>query len=303
MSLVLTNSYKSIIIAYLLSVPWVPEQDYDYFEQLQDFKFYSPVSAFDENEYWQYCKGDLVRDDWVDTCQDRYYWCSFFGKYFMQIQAYLAYTPNILVNIFKGRALAFPKNESKEVFQKLINGEKMVVVGYSEEINKMLVQLKAEFKGTRFFRGKEQLWSHNKNWAFSKISYSQPHREFVQLMASGIYQFWKYWLRDRKSIEPKLKFDNTAQPDALALTSNVAFVFVILIIGLTASTSTFWIEISFYSFNYYDIRDSMKAKWRSLVAELGVRLRVTMQVLCRKRIAVSLTKTFLFPWPKIKISN
>jgi len=61
-------------------------------------------------------------------------------------------------------------------------------------------------------------------------------------MTHGIYQFWKYWLRDRQYIESHLKEESTKPPEALSLSSNVFFVFVVLVIGLVTSTSAFTIE-------------------------------------------------------------
>ena len=62
------------------------------------------------------------------------------------------------------------------------------------------------------------------------MSYSQSHFELVQLMSSGIYEFWKYWVRDRKYYEAKVIEENSsASPEPLSLMSNVFFVFIILI--------------------------------------------------------------------------
>jgi len=50
MVIILTNSYKGLIIAYL-SVPWEPEQDYKYFDQLTGFQVYSRVPHIKDAEY------------------------------------------------------------------------------------------------------------------------------------------------------------------------------------------------------------------------------------------------------------
>jgi len=44
MSLILTNSYKGLLISYLaVAVPWAPRQEYNYFEEVMDFHFYASV--------------------------------------------------------------------------------------------------------------------------------------------------------------------------------------------------------------------------------------------------------------------
>jgi len=67
----------------------------------------------------------------------------------------------------------------------------MAIAGYNAEIDEVLAELKSEFKGITFFRGKENLWSHNRNWEFAKITYGQPEIELIRLMSTGIYHFWK----------------------------------------------------------------------------------------------------------------
>jgi len=56
MGLVLTNSYKGLIIAHL-SVQWAPEQDYNYFVQLKGFLFYGPLPEVNNWIYWLACPG------------------------------------------------------------------------------------------------------------------------------------------------------------------------------------------------------------------------------------------------------
>jgi len=78
---------------------------------------------------------------------------------------------------------------------------------------------------------------------FKKISYSQTQLELIRLIASGIYQFWKYWLRDRQPILSKLKFESRAEPNALSLTTSVSFVLVVLLLGLGSSVLTLLAEL------------------------------------------------------------
>jgi len=135
-----------------------------------------------------------------------------------------------------------------EIYGKMISGQRVVVAGYTSEINKIFSELRAEFKSVRCFRGKDNLWPHNKNCGFPKITYSQARAELVQLMASGIYQFWKYWIRDRPSIESKLKLESTAPPDRLSLQSNVTFVFLTGSFGLATALSVILAERFFHCF-------------------------------------------------------
>jgi len=51
MSIVLTNSYKGLIISYL-SAPWAPKQEHFYFAEMKGFTFYSRVAPVDEEWYW-----------------------------------------------------------------------------------------------------------------------------------------------------------------------------------------------------------------------------------------------------------
>jgi len=126
----------------------------------------------------------------------------------------------------------FPRNESSLMLRKLAKGGKAAVIGLNSEIDEFLSTVTPEFQRITIFRGKENLWNHNKNWKFSTASYSQPRAELVQLMATGIYQFWKYWLHDSRYIVSRQKFEENANPLAISMSSNVTFVFVILVFGL-----------------------------------------------------------------------
>jgi len=112
----------------------------------------------------------------------------------------------------------------------------------------------SKFKKTTFFRGKENYWSHTKKWVFPRITYSYPRHELVQLMASGIYQFWKYWLRDRKFIETQLKNENLAEPEPLALSSKVSFMYIVLIIGLLMAGTIFLTEHVHFRIKGFNLR-------------------------------------------------
>jgi len=90
-------------------------------------------------------------------------------------------------------------------------------------------------------------------------------------MSSGIYQFWKYWLRDRNYIESQRRVESTALPEPLTLSSNVAFVFVILILGLASSVLGFCLEIASYKFNEHDIRRKIKTNWSNIMGWIRLR--------------------------------
>ena len=64
MSVTLTNSYRGLIISYL-SLPWEPEPDYNYFDQILEFQFYSPIPSLDEERYFSSCnRKHLFREFW-----------------------------------------------------------------------------------------------------------------------------------------------------------------------------------------------------------------------------------------------
>jgi len=105
--------------------------------------------------------------------------------------------------------------------------------------------------------GKENLWPHIKSWAFERFSYNQLPIELVQLMASGIYQFWKFWIRDRPYIVSQLKEEANASPERLSLTSNLSFVFVVLIIGLLTSLTAFITESLNNELKKYNLSDML----------------------------------------------
>jgi len=161
------------------------------------------------------------------------------------------------VQMFKSFRIC-PKNESKKLYQRKMNGEKIALVGLNTEIDEWLPELETVFKRIPLFRGKEQLWPHTKNWEFIPEQYHKntPEQiELIQLIASGIYQFWKYWLRDRNYLESKLKLDlNPPVVEALSLSSSVTFVYVILVFGLFSATMSFFVEIIHVKIKHYRIR-------------------------------------------------
>jgi len=121
----------------------------------------------------------------------------------------------------------------------------------------------------------------------------------VRLMASGIYQFWKYWLRDRKYIESKLRTESTALPDPLTLRSNVAFVFVIPIIGLSASVAALCMEFLFRAFEKCDFKTHLNSMHCRLRLLHGALVQILIQIRCRQyvftcvpRLSILLTSLF-----------
>jgi len=257
MSIILTNSYKGLIISYL-SIPWEPQQDFDYFEQLKDFRFYSRISKIRDKDYWDMC-GEVnwtyfqYQPELTSCAQLSFFPITAFGQLILKSDSERN-TPNATIQylpIFQNMTSEFPKNESEGIYNELISGSKVAIAGLNTEIDEILSELLSKFKGTTFFQGKEHYWLHTKKWEFPRITYSQPYRELVQLMAGGIYQFWKYWIRDRKFIEAQLKDENLAEPEPLSLSSKVSFMYVVLIFGLIMAGTVFLVEnVNFESRKY-----------------------------------------------------
>jgi len=234
-SLVLTNSYKGLIISYL-SVPWAPEQEWEYFHQMKDFKFYAALNERDSNYFWRICP--IMPEDTNISCHHYFLTISTFGYHaYNYIIKSTALVPMSFDNIF-----VLPLNETDVFLKQLFHGDKLALVSYNSEIDRILMNLKDMNKRVTIFRGLENLWSHNKYWMFRKISYSQPQAVLVQFISSGIHQFWMYWLRDRKQKQHSLMTEGGSGPVPLSLGSNIFFVFVILIIGLVVSSMAVFTE-------------------------------------------------------------
>jgi len=190
---------------------------------------------------------------------------------------------NALGTMLSNHLSTFPSNESAEVYRNLASGRKILIAGLNSEIDAILPELKAKYPTTTFFRGKENLWSHMKNWQFLKITYSQLQAELIQLMTGGIYQFWKYWLRDRKYFESKLKESrDSPEPIPLSLRSSVSFMFVILLIGLVSASIAFLVESVYFDLVKLDIRQRVEILWRDFKNIFGnavARLRVLGQTM------------------------
>jgi len=268
MSIILTNSYKGLIIAYL-SVPWAPEQDYSYFEEIMDFQFYSRIRPIREDWYWIQCRPDGTAKNQLGQpfpCNQQLKIYTSLGDY---VSSAILHPGNYteLLGLFDKYLLAFTRNQSQNIFKKLTSGEKVALAGLNTEINELMIELQAKFSGVRFFKGKVNLWPHNLNWIRPKITYSQQGIELVRLMTSGVCQFWKYWLRDRQHIESKLKA-STAPPEPLSLSSNVSFIFVVLALGLAVAVVGFIIEFSFRTYRKYNLSQIMKRAWKRFVIRL-----------------------------------
>jgi len=146
MGIILTNSYKGLIISYLIA-PWAPHQEFNYFSQILDFKFYSPIIITQEEFYWRHCK-NRTREE-----------CNFPNSDLSSIVGYIAFSAQELhVNgskTFTGLVAydtyLFPRNETKEMLQELAKGGKVAVVGLNTEIDEFLTRASAEFKRITFF--------------------------------------------------------------------------------------------------------------------------------------------------------
>jgi len=291
MSIVLTNSYKGLLISYL-SVPWEPDQDFNYFEQFNNtgFALFSPVSLNNEIEYWERCYGRdqtlILTQTFCYNHRGRFGYMTELFEYAMDSITYNILRKQTKLNIqneqyavfFAEQLIAFPNNESQEVYMNLASGNKMMIAGLNSELDKMLSKLKPEYPRTTFFRGKEKFWPHTKSWKFLKISYSQPRTQLIQLMNSGIYQFWKYWLRDRTFLESKRKTDAHDSPDPLSLRSCASFMFIVLSIGLVTAAPLFLAEHAYCRLTKYSIRHRVKfvkinPAERLLIASIWIRTK------------------------------
>jgi len=255
MSVVLTNSYKGLIIAYL-SVPWAPEGDYQYFTQLKDFELFAPLSPNKEQDYWMLCAKSCP--EFTLHTPIGYY------VFLFNLVGYASNTTfTTQIEMFKNLRVV-PRNDSKSLYQRMKSGEKIALVGLNTEIDEWLPELETEFNRISLFRGREQLWVHTKIWKFYKeLHYKNNQRqiELIRLISSGIYQFWKYWLRDRKYIELKLKHDLNDVVEALSLSSCVTFVYVVLVFGLLGATTGFFVEIIHSAAKNSPIRQTNQMPW------------------------------------------
>jgi len=260
MSIILTHSYKGLINSYL-SVPWAPKHTWNYFQELKDFQFYTRMSHTEDKLYWELC--NQYAADWAKiniTCKKELSVISPLVK--QKIRHLNHLDNNTIAHLFDKQLQVISRNESNGVLTEFINGGKMAIAGSNTEINEILMEVRKKYKGLSVFRGKETLWSHHKDWQLPKISYSQPMIELTQMTTSGIYQFWKYWLRDRQYKEAKLRDENLASPHPLSLSSNVFFIFVILIIGLVASVISSLLEHTVYLIGKYGVQIVIKNVWR-----------------------------------------
>jgi len=155
------------------------------------------------------------------------------------------------------------------VFDVLVAGGKTAIGGYNTEIDEMLTELKAVYTKTTFFRGKENIAADNKFWSFSEITYSQPYIELVQLMAAGIYQFWRYWIRDRKLYLQTMK-EETTPPQPLSIRSSTCFIFIILTLGLVVSVAIFLSEFVPRVIRTHSIRQRLNAAWQNSILGFAI---------------------------------
>jgi len=280
MSIVLTGSYKGLLISYLTTI-WTPEQEYKYFHQMTDFQFYSRVPEIGEKQYWETCAEEYVTARPGTPinifCNKVLFFLTPLGRYSIQNCGYAE--NNTILEMFTTQLIGFPKNESNHVFQNVIGGGKLAIAGLNTEIDELMFELKAKFDKIKVFRGKDNLWSHTQYWLFTKVSYCQPRTELVQLQSSGIYQFWKYWIQDRKFNELTLKEEAKATPQPLSLNSNMSFTFVILITGLISAAKLCLIEIIYVEFRKYISRIFVSLRCNSLTNGITSRIRVIDLVL------------------------
>jgi len=150
-------------------------------------------------------------------------------------------------DVFPSPVLGFIRSETQLMLAELTSGGKVAIAGFNSEIDSLMEIFTArQARGVTFFRGKDNIWPHMRSWLFDRISFNEMQFQLTQLQASGIYQFWKYWLRGRQFELPKLKHSDDPVP--LTLDANIFFVFVAFMLGLGLGVVLALIEIVVYYF-------------------------------------------------------
>jgi len=132
MGVVLTNSYKGLIISYL-SAPWAPKQDWNYFHEMKDFQFYSPYSKSNDH-FWGSCALFKRHLNYGKSCNDYDQLVLPFSSFAFEVRFNLVFGDYVSRNysdIFTKRVLVFPPNESFRVNTALIAGSKVAIAGFS----------------------------------------------------------------------------------------------------------------------------------------------------------------------------
>jgi len=126
MSVILTNSYKGLIISYL-AAPWEYKQDYEYLIDMSDFWFYSRIAGDQDMSYWYNCETSiqLIRYE-NSSCSLKFNsftapgsWMGALWLLNSQYSVDLKESDKALISRFQRSLHAFPRNESQKIYNRL----------------------------------------------------------------------------------------------------------------------------------------------------------------------------------------
>jgi len=285
--IVLTNAYKGIIISYL-SAPFTKTLDVHYYLEQQNFKYISimfrseyhdwictdldysinnTIEFFDEREGKVMLFRSICEPQYGNRCRPWPQEASQFGsklKLIMDTTQNSVSHQDTSITKFKNRyteilanIYAFPMCKMSEIIHHLTTGTKFAFASRTSEIDHFLGVFRQKETDITFFKGKDNFLSQPNHWRFSRIPHSQPYFRLVQLIASGIYDHWKYWLRERKGLKDSISdYLRGTEPVALSRKSNVFFVFYLLPFGYMISLIVLFTELL-----YLIIKRVIQPRW------------------------------------------
>jgi hypothetical protein len=251
-AIVLTNSYKGIVISFLTS-PWALSPDWHHLNQLENFTLRGRGAAMADYQYWT-AWIRCLRYTTVKECYQQMSGASPFGTAVIQYQNALSVTPtatsftaerNMAANFteFLNRLISLAPNETEFMMEDLGTCRNVAYLAWNRELDELMSRLNEKCPRIQFFKGRDNLLAKAQNWVFTNILYTTPQARLKAFLSGGIYDYWKYWLHGRE-IEAGARFTrvNGSSASALSLNSNVTFVFFIMIMGSCMAFAAFLIE-------------------------------------------------------------
>jgi len=156
-------------------------------------------------------------------------------------------TLSLYKTILKSIEPGFPSCKTDELLQKLSDEPKSAYVTWTREIDQRRFFFQQKKPELTFFKGKENFLSQSQHWTFTKIPHTSPYFRMVQLMSSGIYKYWQYWLQLQEAEYKNKKWSSQGQGlkiSALSSKSNLFFVFYILLLGFALASCAFLSEMA-----------------------------------------------------------